>query len=236
MTKLLYWYNPYLKEFDAQVIEIIENKIILDQTAFHPNSGGVVNDTGKILWKEEEYNVLNVYKENNKIIHLLDRKPEFKIGDIVHGILDWERRYRLMKLHTAAHIVSAILYKEYKALVSGGEITLEYGREDYAISFEDWKFAFEDSINKANKIIELGIPVKIYFLKKEEALKIPGIVKLLDKFPPDIEEWRIVEIEGIDIQADGGPHVSNTKEIGGIKILKTENRGKNKKRLYFTLK
>ncbi|MEM1895855.1 MAG: alanyl-tRNA editing protein AlaXM [Nanopusillaceae archaeon] len=236
MTKLLYWYDSYLKEFNARVIEIVENKIVLDQTIFHPRSGGVVNDIGKIIYKGEEYNVIDVYKENNKIYHVLDKLPSFNIGDIIYGIIDWDRRYRLMRLHTAAHIISAILYRDYNAFVTGGEITPDYGRDDYSISSENWKNAFEDAIRKANDIIKMGIPVKIYFLKREEAMKIPGIIKLLERAPPDMEEWRIVEIENIDIQADGGPHVSNTKEIGEIKIMKLENRGKNKKRLYFTLK
>ncbi|MEM1782602.1 MAG: alanyl-tRNA editing protein AlaXM [Nanopusillaceae archaeon] len=235
MTKLLYWYDSYLKEFSAKVIEIFENKVVLDQTIFHPRSGGVANDTGEIMCKEEKYKVIDVYKEDNKVIHVLDRNPSFNIGDIIYGVLDWNRRYNLMKLHTAAHIISAILYRDYKAMVSGGEITPEYGRDDYTISHEDWKLAFEESVKKANDIIERGLPVKVYFLKRNEAVKIPGIVKLLEKAPPNIEEWRIVEIENIDIQADGGLHVSNTKEIGKIKIIKMENRGKDKKRLYFAL-
>jgi len=236
MTKLLYWYDSYLKEFEATVIKVYGNKVILDKTAFHPRSGGVDCDTGKIVWNNEEYLVKEVVKENNEVIHILDREPKFKEGDIVRGYIDWDRRYRLMRLHTAAHILSAVLYRDYGALVTGGEVTSEYSREDYNLSVENWREAFEKAVEEVNRIIEKSIPVKIYFLKREEAMKIPGVVKLMERMPPDIEEWRIVEIEGIDIQADGGPHVSNTKEIGGIKILKLENRGKNKKRIYYTLK
>jgi len=236
MTKLLYWYDSYLKEFEATVIKVYGNKVVLDKTAFHPRSGGVDCDTGKIVWSNEEYLVKEVVKENNEVVHILDREPNFKEGDIIRGYIDWERRYRLMKLHTAAHILSAVLYRDYGALVTGGDVTPEYSRDDYNLSVENWREAFEKAIEEVNKIIEKGIPVRIYFLKREEAMKIPGIVKLMERMPPDIEEWRIVEIEGIDIQADGGPHVSNTKEIGGIKILKLENRGKNKKRIYYTLK
>jgi len=236
MTKLLYWYDCYLKEFEARVIKVDGNKVVLDQTVFHPRAGGVDCDTGKIVWKGEEYLVKEVIKENNEVFHVLDREPRFREGDVIKGYLDWDRRYRLMKLHTAAHILSAVLYKNYGALVTGGDILPEYSREDYNLSVDNWREAFENAVEETNKIIEKGIPVKIYFLKREEAEKIPGIVKLMEKVPPDIEKWRIVEIEGVDIQADGGPHVSNTKEIGGIKILKMENRGKNKKRIYYTLK
>jgi len=236
MTKLLYWYDSYLKEFEATVIRIDGNRVVLDKTAFHPRSGGVDCDTGKIFWENEEYIVKEVIKEDKEVLHILDREPKFKEGDVVKGYIDWDRRYRLMKLHTAAHILSAVLYKDYNALITGGDITPEYARDDYSLSIENWRDAFERAVEEVNKIIEMGIPVKIYFMKREEAMKIPGIVKLMEKMPPDIDEWRIVEIEGIDIQADGGPHVSNTKEIGGIKILKLENRGKNRKRIYYTLK
>jgi len=236
MTKLLYWYDSYLKEFEATVIKVYSNRVVLDKTVFHPKSGGVDCDTGKIVWNNEEYLVKEVVKENNEVVHVLDREPKFKEGDIIRGYIDWERRYRLMRLHTAAHILSAVLYRDYGALITGGDITPEYSREDYNISSENWREAFERAVEEVNRIIEMGIPVNIYFMKREEAMKIPGVIKLMERMPPDIDEWRIVEIEGIDIQADGGPHVSNTKEIGGIKILKLENRGKNRKRIYYTLK
>ncbi|BFI73625.1 alanyl-tRNA editing protein AlaX-M [Nanoarchaeota archaeon] len=238
VTKFLYWYDCYKKEFDAKVVKIDGNKVILDQTLFHPRSGGVANDTGKIIFNNEEYNVLEVIKDGEDAIHILDKEPKFKEGDNIHGIIDWNRRYKLMKLHTAAHILAAIAYKKYNALITGGDITPEYAKDDYDINLsgDELKKAFEEIINEANEIIKKGIPVKIYFLKKEEALKIPGIVKLMEKSPPDIDTWRIVEIEGIDIQADGGPHVSNTKEIGKIELLKIENKGKNRKRLYYTIK
>lgn len=236
-TKMLYWYDSYIKEFDAKVLKVDGKKVILDQTAFHPRSGGVANDTGKIIFNDEEYKVLEVIKENNEVVHVLDREPKFREGDAVHGIIDWERRYRLMRLHTASHIIAALAYKKYNALITGGDINPEYAKDDLSIelSGEELKRAFEEIIREANEIVKKSLPVKVYFLKREEALKIPGIIKLVERSPPDIDTWRIVEIEGIDIQADGGPHVSNTKEIGEIKLIKIENKGKNKKRIYYTV-
>jgi len=140
-----------------------------------------------------------------------------------------------MKLHTAAHIISAILYKEYGTLITGGNISEEYARDDFNLPSENWKEIVNDTIKKANSIVEEGRNVKIYFLKREEAFKIPGIVKLAEKMPPNVDILRIVEIEGIDIQADGGPHVKNTKEIGRIKLIKAENKGKNNRRIYYTV-
>ncbi|MEM4793395.1 MAG: alanyl-tRNA editing protein, partial [Pyrobaculum sp.] len=164
-------------------------------------------------------------------------RPRFGVGDVVLGILDWGKRYRKMRLHTAAHILSAVLYNRYNALVTGGEITHEYARDDFNIEgdMNTVRRIFEEAVSEANEIVKRGIEVKVYWLPREEALKIPGVVKLADRTPPEIPQLRIVEIPGVDIQADGGPHVKNTVEIGTIKILKIENRGRGKKRLYYTV-
>ena len=151
------------------------------------------------------------------------------------GIIDWERRYRLMRLHTAAHIISAIMYRDYGALITGGHVYPDYARDDFSIEKFD-RSIFEDAIAKANEIVKRGLEVRIYWLKREEALKIPGVVKLAERMPPEVKLLRIVEIPGVDIQADGGPHVKNTSEIGEIVLLKLENRGKKKKRVYYTVK
>ncbi|RDD52509.1 alanyl-tRNA editing protein [Nanoarchaeota archaeon NZ13-N] len=236
MTKYLYWYDSYIKEFEARVVRVEGNRVVLDQTIFHPRTGGVDCDTGKLIFNDEEYFVKEVIKDGEEALHVLDREPKFREGDVVKGMIDWDRRYRLMKLHTAAHILSAVLYSRYNILITGGEITPEYARDDYSLSSDNWRNILEEAVIETNKIIERGVPVKVYFLSREEAMKIPGIVKLMEKSPPNVREWRIVEIEGIDLQADGGPHVSNTREIGGIKVLKLENRGKNNKRIYYTLR
>lgn len=236
MTKYLYWYDSYIKEFEARVVRVEGNRVVLDQTIFHPRTGGVDCDTGKLIFNDEEYFVKEVIKDGEEALHVLDREPKFREGDVVKGMIDWDRRYRLMKLHTAAHILSAVLYNRYNILITGGEITPEYARDDYSLSSDNWRNILEEAVIETNKIIERGVPVKVYFLSREEAMKIPGIVKLMEKSPPNVREWRIVEIEGIDLQADGGPHVSNTREIGGIKVLKLENRGKNNKRIYYTLR
>jgi misacylated tRNA(Ala) deacylase len=237
-TKFLYWWDSYKREFDAVVTRVEGNRVWLDQTLFHPRSGGVANDTGKLVWQGEEYVVSEVVKEGEDAVHVLDREPRFRVGDSVHGMIDWERRYRLMRLHTATHIIAALAYKRYNAMVTGGDITPEYARDDYNLNLsgDALRKAFQDLINEANEVVKRGLPVKIYFLKREEALKIPGIVKLAEREPPPGDEWRIVEIEGIDVQADGGPHVANTREIGEVVFMKSESRGKDKKRVYYTVK
>ncbi len=165
---------------------------------------------------------------------MLDSYEGLSPGIEVLGIIDWDRRYRLMRLHTAAHIISAIMYRDYGALITGGQVEPEYARDDFSIERFDRQI-FEDAIRKANEVVKSGIDLKIYYMPRDEALKIPGITKLAKKMPPSYRVLRIVEIPGIDIQADGGPHVRNTREVGEIKLLKVENRGKNKKRIYYTV-
>jgi len=233
-TKLIYQEDSYLKELETKVLEINGKEVILESTIFHNGSGGVDADSGYFYFDNEEYKVI-ANKKDDETIHILDREPKFKVGDVIKTKIDWEKRYKKMRLHTAAHIISALMYEKYKALVTGGNISHKYAKDDYNIqgSLEEVKKIFEEIINEANEIVNKGIEVKVYWLEREEALKIPGIVKLANKMPPNLEKLRIVEIVGIDIQADGGPHVKNTKEIGKIKILKVENRGKDRKRLYF---
>jgi misacylated tRNA(Ala) deacylase len=153
----------------------------------------------------------------------------------VKGVLDWERRHRLMRLHTAAHLIAAIMYRDYNALITGGQVDCEQAKLDFNLPKTDREI-FEDAVAKANNEVGKGTALKIYFLERTEALKVPGIVKLAERMPPQVKELRIVEIPGIDMQADGGPHVNNTREIGEISLLKIENKGKTQRRVYFTVK
>lgn len=239
VTELLYQKDSYLKEFTAIVQKIIDSAIVLDKTVFNPRSGGLECDTGFLVKNNNAYRVTRVLidKISGDVFHYIDLNTnlDIRIGDCVVGIIDWEKRYRVMRMHTAAHIISAIMYREYEVLITGGNIDAEKAYDDY--SLEEFKpDIFIDVIRKANDIVKQGIEVKVYWLDREEALKIPGVVKLASKMPPDVKILRIVEIPGIDIQADGGPHVKNTIEIGEIVFLKAENKGRNRKRLYYTVK
>ncbi|ADV64538.1 alanyl-tRNA editing protein AlaXM [Desulfurococcus mucosus] len=236
MTELVYQYDSYIKECDAVVEAVQGNKVFLDRTVFHPRSGGVENDTGFIIAGDVRVRVLNVYydKETGDVAHEVDDASSITIGSRVKLLLDWDRRYRLMRLHTAAHVLSAVMYMDHGALITGGNITPEYGYDDYSLqTFSSG--VFEEAVRKANEIVARNIEVKVYWLPREEAMRIPGVVKLAGRMPPNVEKLRIVEIPGVDIQADGGPHVRHTSEIGVIKLLRTENKGKNKKRLYFSV-
>jgi misacylated tRNA(Ala) deacylase len=236
-TKPLYLYDSYLKEFEAEVQQVTGNQVVLDQTAFHPLTGGVANDTGHLIREDRRYTVTRVElnKETKEIVHLLEEEPSLGRGDAVKGTLNWERRHRLMRLHTAAHLLAAIMYRDYSALITGGQVDYEHAKLDFNLPRTDREI-FEAAVKKANEEASKKITLKIYFLTRDEALSVPGIVKLAERMPPQEKELRIVEIPPIDMQADGGPHVKNTGDVGEILLLKIENKGKNQRRAYFTLK
>ena len=234
-TRRLELYDSYLKEFDAVVENIIDNKIILNQSAFYPRGGGQPTDFGEIKTSYgRKVKVISVEKNDNNVIHIVEPNNILKKGDKIKGIIDWERRYKLMRMHTAIHLLHAIIYDELKAMITGNEIDIDKTRFD--LDYDISKEQFVQYVNKTNELINGGALVKSYFLPRDVALKIPGIVKLGIAFPPDVNELRIVEIEGIDIEADGGTHLSNIKEIGEIIFLKLDNKGKGRKRIYFTIK
>jgi len=237
MAKLVYQEDSYLRELYTRVTGVRDNRVFVEQTIFHPRSGGVDNDTGYIEYGGRVYRVVNVYfdRESGDVVHELDTQPDFRENTVVKLVLDWDRRYRLMRLHTAAHIIAGLMYSRYGALVTGGNISIDKAYDDYDLEVFDRKI-FESIVEEANSIVKKDLEVKIYWLPREQALKIPGIVKLASRAPPpELEVLRIVEIPGVDIQADGGPHVKRTGEIGEIKLLEVVNKGKRKKRIYFTV-
>jgi misacylated tRNA(Ala) deacylase len=237
MARLLFQEDSYLREFEAKVTRVDGDKVFLDATAFHPRpSGGLDADTGMLYTpRGVKVRVIDVVIDGGDVAHIVEPSGVINVGEQVKGVIDWERRYRMMKLHTASHILASVLYRNYGAKVTGGHIGPDKARDDFEINVDDWKAAINEAFRETNEIISRCIEVKIYWLPRSEALRIPGIVKLADRLPPDVEQLRIVEIPGIDIQADGGPHVRNTCEIGAIKLIRMESRGRRRKRVYYTL-
>jgi len=234
MAKLLYLEDSYQKECDATVASVKDGKyVVLDQTIFYPKGGGQPWDLGKIVRENETYNVVYVGKFSGDVSHEVD-KAGLKEGDKVHCTLDWERRYKLMRSHTAAHLFASILCTGTGALVTGNQLEEDKIRFDFSLEKFDREI-LEEYINKTNELLRKDVPVKWYELPREEALKIPGVIKMAQAFPPDVPRLRIVEIVGIDKQADGGTHVRNLREVGQIKLLKAENKGKHNRRVYFAL-
>ncbi len=228
VTRKIFWEDSYKKEFDGKVLEIIENKVILDQTCFYATSGGQPNDIGEI----NGLKVIDVFYNNEDIVHVLEKGPEFKIGELVHGIIDWNRRYSIMRLHSAIHVISAVLVKNFgNILFTGSQIYPDKARMDFNLKkLDDEIVKFIEE--KSNEIVKMNIPIKSRIIDKGEAEMNREFFRMLDT--SHYEKYnilRIVEIEGLDAQLDGGTHVKSTNEIGIIKIIKRENKGKNNKRI-----
>src|SRR3989338_209176 len=239
MTQPLYLKDCYMKEFEAKVTKAEGKFVVLDKTAFYPSSGGQLNDTGTIESGKGSFNIINVTKKGDGIIHELDKECSdnlegLKEGDAVKGRIDWQRRYRLMRSHTAAHILSEIIHRKTGARITGNQLSLERIRIDFDLENFD-RNAIQSYIDKANEIVEKGMPIKTYFLEREEAFKNPDLFSLKNILPPEVKELRIVEIEGFDIKACGGTHVANTKEVGRFEFIDAENKGKNNRRVYFRI-
>ncbi|MBM3229826.1 alanyl-tRNA editing protein [Candidatus Parvarchaeota archaeon] len=236
MTKILCLENCYIKNCDAKVEMLVSPcELVLDQTAFYPRGGGVACDIGTITRKSDGkiFKVIEVSKKDGNVVHKVE-VAGLNAGDEVGCEIDWERRHRLIRAHTAAHILAQATAARTGALITGNQIEPEKCRFDF--SLENFDRQLMDSIvAQANLEIGKNADVKIYSLPRDEAFKIPGIVKLAGALPPSIPVLRIVEVVGIDIQADGGPHVKNTSEIGKIEIISMENKGKSNRRIYFRL-
>jgi len=235
MTKALYMEDSYLKECDAVITKVTDNKyVVLDQTVFYPNAGGQPHDTGKIIKDDEVFIVDFVKKFGEDISHEIDH-PGLKIGDKVTCEIDWPRRHKLMRYHTAAHLLSAIIFKDTGAKITGNQLSEEKGRIDFSLeSFDREKL--KNYEHEFNALVEKNLPIKTCTMPKEEAFKIASIFRLKNVIPETVKELRIVEIEGIDKQACGGTHVKNISEIKGITITDMVNKGKNNRRVYFVLK
>lgn len=255
MTIALYLKDSYLRECDATVQSVSGKEVVLDQTIFYPRGGGQPADTGKLIvsangsanagasgiagaggvvGSANEFRVVNVMKKEGKVVHELERDAGFGAGVKVKCVLDWDRRYKLMRMHTAAHVLGAVMFNELSVLITGNQLETDRTRFDFSLESFD-RAKFEEVVAKANEALATGVELKIYDLPREEAMKLPGVVKLAGALPPSITILRIVEIPGVDLQADGGTHVKSLKEVGRIGIMKLENKGRENRRIYFTL-
>ncbi len=234
MTEALYHTDAYLKEFDATVTAVDGNKIALDRTAFYPGGGGQPNDLGTIAAGDQIWNVVKVSKQGADIWHELDREAP-PVGTAIHGKLDWERRYKLMRTHTAMHILCGVIFRDYGASVTGGNMEPLKGRMDF--EFETMRQEFVKTIEeKINVEVVKARPTHVKILPRDEAFQIPDLIRTkISLLPPGIPEVRTVEIEGLDLQADGGTHVANTSEVGRIRVVDYKSKGKINKRIEVAL-
>lgn len=224
--------DSYLWAFDATVNDVADGMVILDKTAFYPQSGGQPADAGVLVRGDEQFQVVGVEPGGRGIKHIMDRAGLMP-GDRVSGRIDSERRYRFMRSHTACHILSSVIFRETGGKITGNQIDLSRSRVDFSLESFD-KAKMSEHVEKANSIVGEHRAVTTRILPRAEALLLPDLVRLAMDVP-DREMIRIVEIDGVDRQACGGTHVRNTAEIGKIKMIKAENKGKANRRVYFSL-
>jgi len=230
MTEALYHTDAYLKEFDATVVAVDGNQVALDRTAFYPGGGGQPNDIGWLSAGDQTWTVTKVGKQGAVIWHELDREAP-AVGTRVQGKIDWDRRYQLMRTHTAMHILCGVIFRDYGASVTGGNMEPLKGRMDF--EFETMRQEFVKQIEeKINVEIAKARPTRVKILPRDEAFRIPDLIRTkINLLPEGIAEIRTIEIEGLDLQADGGTHVANTSEVGHIRVTDYKSKGKINKRI-----
>lgn len=233
MTQLLYLHDSYLREFEATVSRVQDRAVVLDRTAFYPGGGGQPADRGRLRWSGGECLVTEMRKAGDEVWHVVDGAIP-PAGTAVRGELDWERRYRIMRHHSALHVLVGVVYRRFSALVTGGAIYPDRARMDF--SLEDLNRERVATIEaETNRIIDEHRRIVIRFLPREEFDRSDLVRLARPLVPQDVREVRVVEIEGFDAQADGGTHVANTREIGRLVVTRTENKGKANRRLEIAL-
>ncbi|QIN79717.1 alanyl-tRNA editing protein [Rubrobacter marinus] len=235
MTAELFLKDAYLKEFSASVEGLNGREVVLDRTAFYPGGGGQPADKGTLGVGPIHASVVDVRREGGRIIHVLDGTIPGTVKEL-NGALDWERRHAHMRYHTALHVLSAVIYRAYDARVTGGQMRVDRSRMDFSFPGE-WTAEVVGEIERqANEALGLNRPVRVYELSRDEALERPELIRTqVNLVPERVKTVRIVEIEGIDAQADGGTHVANTEEVGRIEITGHKSKGRQNKRVEFVL-
>jgi misacylated tRNA(Ala) deacylase len=231
--ELIYQTDSYCKTFDAEVtgVDEAQNGVYLNRTAFYPGGGGQPHDTGSLKIGETIYHVTKVAKGN---LHIIDGALP-KMGASVTGHIDWETRYQLMRTHTALHVLCGVVFHEYGALVTGGDMNPLKGRMDF--EFERMQKELVQEIEeKINVAVHANYPVEIKILPREEAFQIPDLLRTkINLLPESITEIRTVHLVGLDLQACGGTHLANTAEIGTLKISEYKSKGGINKRIYLDI-
>ncbi|CAI8383194.1 MAG: Alanine--tRNA ligase [Acidimicrobiaceae bacterium] len=234
MTDRIYLRDADLLSFTATVLSVDDNRVELDQTAFYATSGGQPHDTGHITWESGAASVIDVRTVEGKVFHTLAGLiPE--VGTEIHGEIDAERRKNMMRTHTAMHILCGVIWRDWKRVVTGGNMDSLSGRMDFEIDQIPEGFAkkIEDLCNIE---IKADRPVEVSFMSRESAVFDRDLIRTKTNLVPEsVSEIRVVDIVGLDRQADGGTHVSSTNQVGRIEITKTESKGKGFKRVRFVL-
>jgi misacylated tRNA(Ala) deacylase len=235
MADLLYQTDSYLWEFDATVVavEAETRALILDRTAFYPGGGGQPCDTGSLTIAGVTYPVEHLKKQGDSVRHFLGGDASLPaIGAAAHGQLNWEGRYQLMRTHTAMHVLCGVIFRDYGASVTGGDMEPLKGRMDF--EFETMRAELVHAIETAvNREVQNAREIRVHILPRAETFRIPDLIRTkINLLPKGIAQVRTVEIVGLDLQADGGTHVKNTSEVGSIRVVDYKSKGAINKRIY----
>ena len=239
MSELLYYRDAYTQEFEAVVTAVDGERVALDSTAFYPGGGGQPNDEGWLTAGDVRLRVAKVQKEGATVWHWLEATdgglPEIAVGQPVRGALDWARRYSLMRTHTAMHILCGVVWRDYQASVTGGNMDPGAGRMDFEFAAMSRELVTEIEA-KCNDEIAAARPVRAQILPRDVAFQIPDLIRTkINLLPEGISEIRTVELVGLDLQADGGTHVANTSEVGRMRVTDYKSKGAINKRIYIEL-
>lgn len=229
-TQLLFQTDSYLKTFDAAVVAVDGAEVALDRTAFYAGGGGQPHDTGTLTDGDRTWPVVNVRREGLLVWHRVEGEPP-AVGASVRGEIDWERRYALMRTHTALHVLCGVVWRDYGAKVTGGKMQPLSGRMDF--EFETLRGELVREIeDKVNAEVAAGHPVRVHFLPRAETDRHPDLIRTkINLLPAGIAVVRVVEIEGLDVQADGGTHLANTREVGSVRVVNYKSKGRINKRI-----
>ncbi|MDD3264109.1 MAG: alanyl-tRNA editing protein [Candidatus Nanoarchaeia archaeon] len=234
MDEAKYLNDCYVREFETEVLDVNDKFVVLKETFFYPNSGGQPHDLGYLINENgDRFDVVFVAKLDEHISHEVD-KTGLKKGMKVKCFIDWDRRYQLMRIHSAMHVLSGFIFQELGVIVGGNNIDLDKSRVDFILENFD-RDLFYNLVEKANEFIKNSVEIKKYILLRDEAMKDESLFRLTKDLPENLDRIRVVEIDGFDKQACGGTHLNNVDEIGRIELLKLENKGKNNRRMYFTV-
>jgi misacylated tRNA(Ala) deacylase len=235
MTEELFLGDAYLKEFEARVVRLDGREVVLDRTAFYPGGGGQPADKGTLGIGPVRAKVVDARREKGAVVHVLDQPIPGTVKTL-RGELDWERRYAHMRHHTALHVLSGVIWRSFGAKVTGGQMRADRARMDFSFPGEWTAEVVADIERRTNAALAEERPVRVYELPREEALKNPDLIRTqVDLVPERVRRVRIVEIEGLDTQADGGTHVANTREVGRIAFTAHKSKGRQNKRVEFVL-
>jgi misacylated tRNA(Ala) deacylase len=226
--------DAYARSCEATVVEVADEGVVLDRTVFYARSGGQPGDTGVLRWDGGDVRVLDTFKRGGTLLHRGEGSPP-PVGATLTAEIDWDRRHTLMRTHTALHALSAVVFRDYDAKVTGGNMEPGVARMDFELETINSEFGLEVE-EKLNAELAADRPVTVSFLPRSEALADPDLIRTkVNLIPESVDPIRVIEIEGLDKQADGGTHVRSTAEVGRVRVAKTENKGKAFKRMRIEL-